>query len=110
MLRVVFRYVKWMMYWIVFALFTSCETFTDFFLAWCIPFYYEIKVVTIYTAHSTLHTAHCTLHTAHCTLHTAHCTLYVHFQVACTQPRRVAAMSVAQVLDPLMLNRNASTL
>jgi len=38
------EYVKWMMYWIVFALFTSCETFTDFFLAWCIPFYYEIKI------------------------------------------------------------------
>ena len=28
------RYVKWMMYWIVFALFTALETFTDFFLAW----------------------------------------------------------------------------
>ena len=29
-----FRYVKWMMYWIVFALFTALETFTDFFFAW----------------------------------------------------------------------------
>ena len=28
------RYVKWMMYWIVFALFTALETFTDFFFAW----------------------------------------------------------------------------
>lgn len=34
-----------MMYWIVFALFTSVETFTDFFLAFWFPFYYEIKIV-----------------------------------------------------------------
>eukprot|EP00092_Neocalanus_flemingeri_P026538 GFUD01028761.1.p1 GENE.GFUD01028761.1~~GFUD01028761.1.p1 ORF type:complete len:281 (-),score=82.67 GFUD01028761.1:28-870(-) len=38
------EYVKWMMYWIVFALFTSLETFTDFFFSW-FPFYYEIKIV-----------------------------------------------------------------
>jgi len=38
------EYVKWMMYWVVFALFTSAETFTDFFLSW-FPFYYEIKIV-----------------------------------------------------------------
>ena len=26
-------YVKWMMYWVVFSLFTALETFTDVFLA-----------------------------------------------------------------------------
>jgi len=39
------EYVKWMMYWIVFALFTSIETFTDLFLSWWFPLYYEIKIV-----------------------------------------------------------------
>ncbi|XP_064631771.1 receptor expression-enhancing protein 1-like isoform X9 [Lineus longissimus] len=38
------EYVRWMMYWIVFALFTFIETLTDAFLSW-IPFYYEIKIV-----------------------------------------------------------------
>jgi len=38
------EYVKWMMYWIVFALFTSVETFSDFFLSFWFPFYYEIKI------------------------------------------------------------------
>jgi len=38
------EYVKWMMYWIVFALFTSAETFADIFISW-VPFYYEVKVV-----------------------------------------------------------------
>ena len=38
------RYVKWMMYWIVFALFTSVETISDVFLSW-FPFYYEIKII-----------------------------------------------------------------
>ncbi|XP_028657405.1 receptor expression-enhancing protein 1 isoform X1 [Erpetoichthys calabaricus] len=37
------EYVKWMMYWIIFALFTTAETFTDIFLCW-IPFYYELKI------------------------------------------------------------------
>ncbi|MGH0143017.1 UNVERIFIED_CONTAM: hypothetical protein FKN15_024566 [Acipenser sinensis] len=36
-------YVKWMMYWIIFALFTTAETITDIFLCW-IPFYYELKI------------------------------------------------------------------
>ncbi|CAG5077569.1 Similar to REEP1: Receptor expression-enhancing protein 1 (Homo sapiens) [Cotesia congregata] len=36
------EYVKWMMYWIVFALFTCAETFTDVF-----PFYYEIKIILV---------------------------------------------------------------
>ncbi|XP_055592501.1 uncharacterized protein LOC129744131 [Uranotaenia lowii] len=40
------EYVKWMMYWIVFALFTCIETFTDILLSW-FPFYYEIKVILV---------------------------------------------------------------
>lgn len=39
------RYVKWMMYWIVFALFTSAELFADFFLSFWFPFYYELKIM-----------------------------------------------------------------
>ncbi|XP_076470542.1 receptor expression-enhancing protein 1-like isoform X2 [Babylonia areolata] len=38
------EYVKWMMYWIVFALFTCVETFSDVLLSW-MPFYYEVKIV-----------------------------------------------------------------
>nr|KAF6402276.1 receptor accessory protein 4 [Rousettus aegyptiacus] len=37
------EYVRWMMYWIVFALFMAAETFTDIFISW-FPFYYEIKM------------------------------------------------------------------
>ncbi|XP_030046911.1 receptor expression-enhancing protein 1 isoform X3 [Microcaecilia unicolor] len=37
------EYVKWMMYWIIFALFTTVETVTDIFLSW-FPFYYELKI------------------------------------------------------------------
>ncbi|CAJ1073691.1 receptor expression-enhancing protein 1 [Xyrichtys novacula] len=37
------EYVKWMMYWIIFALFTAVEVFTDMFLCW-LPFYYELKI------------------------------------------------------------------
>ncbi|XP_060527239.1 uncharacterized protein LOC132702550 isoform X2 [Cylas formicarius] len=40
------EYVKWMMYWIVFAFFTCTETFTDIFLSW-FPFYYEIKILLV---------------------------------------------------------------
>ncbi|KAF7267891.1 hypothetical protein GWI33_018911, partial [Rhynchophorus ferrugineus] len=40
------EYVKWMMYWIVFALFTCTETFTDIFFSW-FPFYYEIKIILV---------------------------------------------------------------
>ena len=36
-----------MMYWIVFAIFTVFETFTDFFLAFWFPFYYELKIVMV---------------------------------------------------------------
>lgn len=37
------EYVKWMMYWIVFALFTTAETITDILLSW-FPFYFELKI------------------------------------------------------------------
>ncbi|XP_073180990.1 receptor expression-enhancing protein 4 [Lepidochelys kempii] len=37
------EYVRWMMYWIVFALFMAMETLTDMFVSW-FPFYYEIKM------------------------------------------------------------------
>uniref|UniRef100_A0A7G3AW52 Receptor expression-enhancing protein n=1 Tax=Lutzomyia longipalpis TaxID=7200 RepID=A0A7G3AW52_LUTLO len=40
------EYVKWMMYWIVYAFFTCIETFTDIFLSW-FPFYYEVKVILV---------------------------------------------------------------
>ncbi|XP_032806642.1 receptor expression-enhancing protein 1-like [Petromyzon marinus] len=40
------EYVRWMMYWIVFALFTTFETFTDLLLSW-IPFYYELKIALV---------------------------------------------------------------
>uniref|UniRef100_T1JN40 Receptor expression-enhancing protein n=1 Tax=Strigamia maritima TaxID=126957 RepID=T1JN40_STRMM len=36
-----------MMYWIVFALFTCAETFTDVFLSFWFPFYYEIKILLV---------------------------------------------------------------
>jgi len=36
-----------MMYWIVFALFTSAETFSDVLLAFWFPFYYELKICTL---------------------------------------------------------------
>ncbi|XP_026571046.1 receptor expression-enhancing protein 4-like [Pseudonaja textilis] len=37
------EYVRWMMYWIVFALFMATETITDTFISW-FPFYYELKM------------------------------------------------------------------
>jgi len=40
------EYVKWMMYWIVFAFFTCVETITDIFLSW-FPFYYEGKILIV---------------------------------------------------------------
>ncbi|GFR16182.1 receptor expression-enhancing protein 2 [Trichonephila clavata] len=39
------NYVKWMMYWIVFALYTCIEIFTDIFLSFWFPFYYEFKIL-----------------------------------------------------------------
>uniref|UniRef100_A0A2P2I6T8 Receptor expression-enhancing protein n=1 Tax=Hirondellea gigas TaxID=1518452 RepID=A0A2P2I6T8_9CRUS len=41
------EYVKWMMYWIVFAFFTCLETITDLFLAFWFPFYYEAKILLV---------------------------------------------------------------
>ncbi|OAD53597.1 Receptor expression-enhancing protein 1 [Eufriesea mexicana] len=41
------EYVKWMMYWIVFALFTCAETFTDVFFSFWFPFYYEMKAILV---------------------------------------------------------------
>lgn len=41
------EYVKWMMYWIVFALFTTAETFADILLAFWCPFYYEMKIILV---------------------------------------------------------------
>ncbi|XP_035259635.1 receptor expression-enhancing protein 3 [Anguilla anguilla] len=37
------EYVRWMMYWIVFALYTVVEAVTDLTVAW-FPLYYEMKV------------------------------------------------------------------
>ncbi|KAJ8247996.1 hypothetical protein GJAV_G00236990 [Gymnothorax javanicus] len=37
------EYVRWMMYWIVFALYTVVETITDLSLSW-FPLYYEMKI------------------------------------------------------------------
>lgn len=39
------EYVKWMMYWIVFALYCAVETVTDVFISFWCPFYYEIKIL-----------------------------------------------------------------
>ncbi|KAH6947687.1 hypothetical protein HPB50_020728 [Hyalomma asiaticum] len=38
-------HLQWMMYWIVFALFTCIETFSDIFISFWMPFYYEIKIL-----------------------------------------------------------------
>jgi len=37
--------IQWMMYWVVFAIFTSVEPFLDFFFSFWFPFYNEIKIV-----------------------------------------------------------------
>lgn len=37
-------YLKWIVYWIVYALFTCIELLTDAIMSW-FPFYYEIKVI-----------------------------------------------------------------
>ncbi|XP_050438247.1 receptor expression-enhancing protein 1-like [Adelges cooleyi] len=41
------NYVKWMMYWIVFATFTCIESLTDIFLEFWFPFYYDIKLIVL---------------------------------------------------------------
>jgi receptor expression-enhancing protein 1/2/3/4 len=40
------HYVRWMMYWTVFALFSAAEYVADIFICW-LPFYYEIKVLLV---------------------------------------------------------------
>ncbi|XP_075697246.1 receptor expression-enhancing protein 3 isoform X2 [Rhinoderma darwinii] len=37
------EYVRWMMYWIVFALYTVTETLADLTISW-FPLYYELKI------------------------------------------------------------------
>ncbi|KAM3723735.1 Uncharacterized protein ACO02O_06920 [Dirofilaria immitis] len=39
------EYVKWMMYWIVFAFFCFIETIADIIVSFWLPFYYELKIV-----------------------------------------------------------------
>ena len=39
------EYVRWMMYWIVFALFSAIESILDPLLTFWLPFYCEVKVV-----------------------------------------------------------------
>jgi len=40
------EYVRWIMYWIVFSLFTVVEIFTDILFSW-LPFYYLSKIVIV---------------------------------------------------------------
>lgn len=42
------EYVKWMMYWIVFALFTTAEIFIDTLVGFWLPFYYEVKILFLF--------------------------------------------------------------
>ena len=37
------EYVRWMMYWIVFAVYIAAETICDMFISW-FPLYYEAKI------------------------------------------------------------------
>lgn len=39
------EYVKWMMYWIVFAMFLCLEALADIFVSFWFPFYYEAKIL-----------------------------------------------------------------
>lgn len=39
------EYVKWMMYWIVFALISCVESLADVIIAFWFPFYYELKII-----------------------------------------------------------------
>ncbi|KAE9556225.1 hypothetical protein FO519_000564 [Halicephalobus sp. NKZ332] len=39
------EYVKWMMYWIVFALVSCAESLADIVIAFWFPFYYEFKII-----------------------------------------------------------------
>lgn len=39
------EYVRWMMYWVVYAIFISAEMFADMLLGFWFPFYYELKII-----------------------------------------------------------------
>lgn len=41
------EYVHWMMYWIVFSIFSVLEVFADTFIGLWFPFYYELKILFI---------------------------------------------------------------
>ncbi|KAI6239551.1 Receptor expression-enhancing protein [Aphelenchoides fujianensis] len=41
------EYMKWMMYWIAFAIFCVAESFADIFVSFWFPFYYELKILFI---------------------------------------------------------------
>ncbi|RWS29303.1 receptor expression-enhancing protein 4-like protein [Leptotrombidium deliense] len=41
------EYSRWMMYWVCFGIFSATEVFTDFFIGFWLPFYYEIKIMFI---------------------------------------------------------------
>lgn len=43
--RNVRKYLRWMSYWVVYAAYTFVEIFTDIFLAFWFPFYYELKIL-----------------------------------------------------------------
>uniref|UniRef100_A0A1A9W277 Receptor expression-enhancing protein n=1 Tax=Glossina brevipalpis TaxID=37001 RepID=A0A1A9W277_9MUSC len=40
------EYTEWMMFWIVYALFTCVEAFIDIFISW-FPFYYQLKTALV---------------------------------------------------------------
>lgn len=42
------EYVKWMMYWIVFAIYCFVETLADILIAFWFPFYYQLKIVFVF--------------------------------------------------------------
>lgn len=42
------EYVKWMMYWIVFAICSLISSFTDIFVSFWFPFYYELKIIIVF--------------------------------------------------------------
>ncbi|EPB68364.1 TB2/DP1, HVA22 family [Ancylostoma ceylanicum] len=46
------EYVKWMMYWIVFAIYTFVETLADIFISFWFPFYYQLKIVFVIWSYS----------------------------------------------------------
>ncbi|KAI1278087.1 Receptor expression-enhancing protein 4 [Halotydeus destructor] len=41
------EYARWMMFWVCFGLFSFVEIFSDVFVSFWLPFYYEIKIIFI---------------------------------------------------------------